>query len=131
MVPEQGCLTRIRLDPTPRGRKDVRRRHLKNQEGGWGHASWQFIVPMSPSVTPGPFPSSSLENPKFPGILARLEESPVCQRLPLTSFLILPFQRVTRLKMLVEVPGGHRATVRAVRVGVGHDGAVPSTVRLG
>lgn len=43
-----------------------------------------------------------LENPKFPGILARLEESPVCQRLPLTSFLILPFQRVTRLKMLVE-----------------------------
>lgn len=27
----------------------------------------------------------------------------MCQRLPLTSFLILPFQRVTRLKMLVEV----------------------------
>uniref|UniRef100_A0A2K5X5Y3 Rho guanine nucleotide exchange factor 19 n=1 Tax=Macaca fascicularis TaxID=9541 RepID=A0A2K5X5Y3_MACFA len=43
-----------------------------------------------------------LENPRFPGILARLEESPVCQRLPLTSFLILPFQRITRLKMLVE-----------------------------
>ncbi|ELW68589.1 rho guanine nucleotide exchange factor 19 isoform X2 [Tupaia chinensis] len=43
-----------------------------------------------------------LENSKFPGILARLEESPVCQRLPLTSFLILPFQRITRLKMLVE-----------------------------
>ncbi|KAI7794126.1 rho guanine nucleotide exchange factor 19 [Triplophysa rosa] len=42
------------------------------------------------------------ENPKFPGILARLEEDPVCQRLPLTSFLILPFQRITRLKMLVE-----------------------------
>ncbi|XP_032156420.1 rho guanine nucleotide exchange factor 19 isoform X2 [Sapajus apella] len=46
--------------------------------------------------------SESLENPRFPGILARLEESPVCQRLPLTSFLILPFQRITRLKMLVE-----------------------------
>ncbi|XP_058160308.1 rho guanine nucleotide exchange factor 19 isoform X2 [Dasypus novemcinctus] len=43
-----------------------------------------------------------LENPKFPSILARLEESPACQRLPLTSFLILPFQRITRLKMLVE-----------------------------
>ncbi|XP_063001543.1 rho guanine nucleotide exchange factor 19 [Elgaria multicarinata webbii] len=43
-----------------------------------------------------------MENPKFPGILAKLEEGPVCQRLPLTSFLILPFQRVTRLKMLVE-----------------------------
>ncbi|MBN3294662.1 ARHGJ factor, partial [Polypterus senegalus] len=43
-----------------------------------------------------------LENPRFPVILARLEEDPVCQRLPLTSFLILPFQRITRLKMLVE-----------------------------
>ncbi|XP_051787268.1 rho guanine nucleotide exchange factor 19 isoform X2 [Erpetoichthys calabaricus] len=43
-----------------------------------------------------------LENPRFPAILARLEEDPVCQRLPLTSFLILPFQRITRLKMLVE-----------------------------
>lgn len=28
----------------------------------------------------------------------------MCQRLPLTSFLILPFQRITRLKMLAEVP---------------------------
>ncbi|KAK9954265.1 hypothetical protein ABG768_016351 [Culter alburnus] len=42
------------------------------------------------------------DNPRFPGILARLEEDPICQRLPLTSFLILPFQRITRLKMLVE-----------------------------
>uniref|UniRef100_A0A8D0HDF6 Rho guanine nucleotide exchange factor 19 n=1 Tax=Sphenodon punctatus TaxID=8508 RepID=A0A8D0HDF6_SPHPU len=42
------------------------------------------------------------ENPKFPGILAKLEEGQVCQRLPLTSFLILPFQRITRLKLLVE-----------------------------
>ncbi|MGH0121142.1 UNVERIFIED_CONTAM: hypothetical protein FKN15_046387 [Acipenser sinensis] len=46
------------------------------------------------------------ENPRFPGILARLEEDQVCQRLPLTSFLILPFQRITRLKMLVEVRRG-------------------------
>uniref|UniRef100_F7EFQ7 Rho guanine nucleotide exchange factor 19 n=1 Tax=Monodelphis domestica TaxID=13616 RepID=F7EFQ7_MONDO len=43
-----------------------------------------------------------LKNPKFPSILSRLEEAPICQRLPLTSFLILPFQRITRLKMLVE-----------------------------
>uniref|UniRef100_A0A7M4FIP6 Rho guanine nucleotide exchange factor 19 n=1 Tax=Crocodylus porosus TaxID=8502 RepID=A0A7M4FIP6_CROPO len=42
------------------------------------------------------------DNAKFPGILAKLEEGPVCQRLPLTSFLILPFQRIMRLKMLVE-----------------------------
>lgn len=115
MVPEQGSLTSIGLDPTPRGKEDVLRRHPENQEGGWGHESWQFMGSTNPSVTPGSSPSSSLENPKFPGILARLEESPVCQRLPLTSFLILPFQRITRLKMLVEVPGGHRAAVRAAR----------------
>ncbi|XP_043917783.1 rho guanine nucleotide exchange factor 19-like [Protopterus annectens] len=42
------------------------------------------------------------ENTKFPSVLAKLEEDQVCQRLPLTSFLILPFQRITRLKMLVE-----------------------------
>ncbi|XP_051914549.1 rho guanine nucleotide exchange factor 19 isoform X3 [Hippocampus zosterae] len=42
------------------------------------------------------------EKARFPATLARLEEDSVCQRLPLTSFLILPFQRITRLKMLVE-----------------------------
>ncbi|XP_037102113.1 rho guanine nucleotide exchange factor 19 isoform X2 [Syngnathus acus] len=42
------------------------------------------------------------EKARFPSTLARLEEDSVCQRLPLTSFLILPFQRITRLKMLVE-----------------------------
>ncbi|XP_061642087.1 rho guanine nucleotide exchange factor 19 isoform X1 [Phyllopteryx taeniolatus] len=39
---------------------------------------------------------------RFPAALTRLEEDSVCQRLPLSSFLILPFQRITRLKMLVE-----------------------------
>ncbi|KAM4704517.1 LOW QUALITY PROTEIN: rho guanine nucleotide exchange factor 19 [Rhinophrynus dorsalis] len=54
-----------------------------------------------------------LENARFRGILAKLEEDQVCQRLPLTSFLILPFQRIMRLKMLVEnilkhtAPGSH------------------------
>nr|DBA15677.1 TPA: hypothetical protein GDO54_003150 [Pyxicephalus adspersus] len=42
------------------------------------------------------------ENVRFRGILSKLEEDQVCQRLPLTSFLILPFQRIMRLKMLVE-----------------------------
>ncbi|XP_041425869.1 rho guanine nucleotide exchange factor 19 [Xenopus laevis] len=42
------------------------------------------------------------ENSRFRGILSKLEEDQVCQRLPLTSFLILPFQRIMRLKMLVE-----------------------------
>lgn len=52
------------------------------------------------------------DNAKFPGILAKLEEGPVCQRLPLTSFLILPFQRIMRLKMLVEVSPADRAPGR-------------------
>ncbi|XP_077472127.1 rho guanine nucleotide exchange factor 19 isoform X2 [Stigmatopora argus] len=42
------------------------------------------------------------EKARFSTTLARLEEDSVCQRLPLSSFLILPFQRITRLKMLVE-----------------------------
>lgn len=97
---EKGSVTRMRLDPVPKGSKAVLRK-LKNQ-----HRAQDFMGSVTPSVTPGPSPFSSLQNPKFPGVLARLEESPVCQRLPLTSFLILPFQRITRLKMLVEVPGG-------------------------
>ncbi|XP_069598152.1 rho guanine nucleotide exchange factor 19 isoform X1 [Ranitomeya imitator] len=54
-----------------------------------------------------------LDNTRFRGVLAKLEEDQVCQRLPLTSFLILPFQRIMRLKMLVEnilkhtAPGSH------------------------
>ncbi|KAM4650701.1 rho guanine nucleotide exchange factor 19-like [Discoglossus pictus] len=53
------------------------------------------------------------ENARFRGILAKLEEAQICQRLPLTSFLILPFQRIMRIKMLVEnilkhtAPGSH------------------------
>ncbi|MBN3301988.1 ARHG5 factor, partial [Amia calva] len=40
--------------------------------------------------------------PGFQRVLQALERSPVCQRLPLRSFLILPFQRITRLKLLVQ-----------------------------
>lgn len=95
-VPVKGSVTRVQEGCAEKAPEEPR--------GGW------VMDPRSsdPTVTPGPSPTSSLENPKFPGILARLEESPVCQRLPLTSFLILPFQRITRLKMLVEVPAGHR-----------------------
>ncbi|XP_041964025.1 zinc finger CCCH domain-containing protein 13 isoform X2 [Alosa sapidissima] len=42
------------------------------------------------------------ENPSFKRCVEKLERSPVCQRLPLRSFLILPFQRITRLKLLVQ-----------------------------
>ncbi|XP_072250162.1 uncharacterized protein arhgef5 isoform X3 [Leuresthes tenuis] len=42
------------------------------------------------------------ENQEFKRIVAKLERSPVCQRLPLRSFLVLPFQRITRIKLLVQ-----------------------------
>ncbi|XP_037334931.2 rho guanine nucleotide exchange factor 15 [Pungitius pungitius] len=41
-------------------------------------------------------------NPSFATVIARLQESPQCQRLPFMSFLLLPFQRITRIKMLLE-----------------------------
>ncbi|CAM4671573.1 unnamed protein product [Caretta caretta] len=42
------------------------------------------------------------ENWRFRQVLRKLEEQPVCQRQPLKSFLVLPFQRITRLKILLE-----------------------------
>ncbi|KAM3614547.1 uncharacterized protein V6R79_016011 [Siganus canaliculatus] len=56
------------------------------------------------------------ENPQFRRIVEKLERSPVCQRLPLRSFLVLPFQRITRIKLLVQnivkrtTPGTPEAT---------------------
>nr|XP_057909839.1 trichohyalin isoform X2 [Doryrhamphus excisus] len=56
------------------------------------------------------------ENPGFKRIVEKLERSPVCQRLPLRSFLVLPFQRITRIKLLVQnivkrtIPGTAEAT---------------------
>ncbi|XP_026173213.1 trichohyalin isoform X1 [Mastacembelus armatus] len=56
------------------------------------------------------------ENPQFRQIVEKLESSPVCQRLPLRSFLVLPFQRITRIKLLVQnivkrtTPGTAEAT---------------------
>ncbi|XP_075071841.1 uncharacterized protein LOC142160762 [Mixophyes fleayi] len=41
-------------------------------------------------------------NPRFQQVLAKLENDPVCQRLSLKSFLILPFQRITRLRLLLQ-----------------------------
>lgn len=42
-------------------------------------------------------------NVQFAAVISRLQESPQCQRLPFMSFLLLPFQRITRIKMLIEV----------------------------
>ncbi|KAG6939550.1 Rho guanine nucleotide exchange factor 5, partial [Chelydra serpentina] len=41
-------------------------------------------------------------NARFQQVLERLESATVCQRLSLKSFLILPFQRITRLKLLLQ-----------------------------
>ncbi|XP_024123500.1 uncharacterized protein arhgef5 isoform X1 [Oryzias melastigma] len=42
------------------------------------------------------------ENPTFKQLVESIEKNAVCQRLPLRSFLVLPFQRITRLKLLVQ-----------------------------
>ncbi|KAM9299540.1 rho guanine nucleotide exchange factor 19-like [Gastrophryne carolinensis] len=42
------------------------------------------------------------ENGKFLQVLQKLEEQAVCKRQLLKSFLVLPFQRITRLKILLE-----------------------------
>ncbi|XP_063291974.1 rho guanine nucleotide exchange factor 19-like isoform X2 [Pelobates fuscus] len=42
------------------------------------------------------------ENRKFLQVLQKLEEQSVCKRQPLKSFLVLPFQRITRLRILLE-----------------------------
>uniref|UniRef100_A0ABM5EIW2 Rho guanine nucleotide exchange factor 15 n=1 Tax=Pogona vitticeps TaxID=103695 RepID=A0ABM5EIW2_9SAUR len=42
------------------------------------------------------------KNPQFATVVTRLQELPQCQRLPFMSFLLLPFQRITRIKMLIE-----------------------------
>lgn len=46
----------------------------------------------------------SQEKAAFRELVAQLELDPKCRGLPLSSFLILPFQRITRLKLLVQVP---------------------------
>ncbi|KAM6164851.1 rho guanine nucleotide exchange factor 15 [Rhynchocyon petersi] len=41
-------------------------------------------------------------NLRFSAELRRLQSLPKCERLPLPSFLLLPFQRITRLRMLLQ-----------------------------
>ncbi|XP_051918051.1 rho guanine nucleotide exchange factor 15 isoform X2 [Hippocampus zosterae] len=48
------------------------------------------------------FTSLMKNNGYFAAVINRLQESPQCQRLPFMSFLLLPFQRITRIKMLIE-----------------------------
>lgn len=48
------------------------------------------------------FQSLMSSNSSFREVLEKLESDPICQRLSLKSFLILPFQRITRLKLLLQ-----------------------------
>ncbi|XP_044533966.1 rho guanine nucleotide exchange factor 5 [Gracilinanus agilis] len=48
------------------------------------------------------FQSLLNSNNNFREVLEKLESDPICQRLSLKSFLILPFQRITRLKLLLQ-----------------------------
>ncbi|XP_038175750.1 rho guanine nucleotide exchange factor 5 [Arvicola amphibius] len=48
------------------------------------------------------FQSLMNSNSTFREVLEKLESDPICQRLSLKSFLILPFQRITRLKLLLQ-----------------------------
>ncbi|KAF7705637.1 rho guanine nucleotide exchange factor 15 isoform X1 [Silurus meridionalis] len=48
------------------------------------------------------FTSLMQTNTGFATAIAHLQEAPVCQRLPFSSFLLLPFQRITRIKILIE-----------------------------
>ncbi|XP_049338024.1 ephexin-1 [Astyanax mexicanus] len=41
-------------------------------------------------------------NRAFCTVMRRLEESPLCKRLPFSSFMLLPFQRITRIKILIQ-----------------------------
>nr|XP_033814432.1 ephexin-1 isoform X1 [Geotrypetes seraphini] len=42
------------------------------------------------------------EKAAFREVISELEQNPKCKGLPFSSFLILPFQRITRLKLLVQ-----------------------------
>lgn len=43
------------------------------------------------------------QNREFSCLVKKLESDPVCQRQTLKSFLVLPFQRITRVKLILEV----------------------------
>uniref|UniRef100_A0A8C3FUN4 DH domain-containing protein n=1 Tax=Chrysemys picta bellii TaxID=8478 RepID=A0A8C3FUN4_CHRPI len=73
-------------------------------EGSQGHSPGVFLAsgPLTRPLSPA---RCRRENWRFRHVLRKLEEQPVCQRQPLKSFLVLPFQRITRLKILLEVRG--------------------------
>lgn len=75
--------------------------------GSYEAEGGEEATPIDPSWEPEPQPCvcvPSQEKAAFRELIAQLELDPKCKGLPLSSFLILPFQRITRLKLLVQVP---------------------------
>ncbi|XP_061074868.1 rho guanine nucleotide exchange factor 19 [Conger conger] len=50
--------------------------------------------------------SERRENREFVEVLRKLEDAPVCQRQNIKSFLVLPFQRIARLRIILEIDSG-------------------------
>lgn len=81
-------------------------------EEGWvqARAGWGF---RASGQTPAAWVHFCRDtNVRFSTELRRLQSLPKCERLPLPSFLLLPFQRITRLRMLLQVlswPGAFSA----------------------
>lgn len=67
----------------------------------------------------------SQEKAAFRELISQLELEPKCKGLPFSSFLILPFQRITRLKLLVQVqPPPPDPQTGFPRLSCGHSGAL-------
>ena len=75
-------------------------------ERGWGPGHGSLGVRASKADTSGPAWACLCRdtNVRFSAELRQLQSLPKCERLPLPSFLLLPFQRITRLRMLLQVP---------------------------
>lgn len=79
---------------------------LKNEKGeggeGGGSIFYSHLQGLSSETAPCVWIFRQ-EKAAFRELIAQLELDPKCKGLPFSSFLILPFQRITRLKLLVQV----------------------------
>lgn len=69
---------------------------------GKGSISYSYLQGLSSETVPCVWIFRQ-EKAAFRELIAQLELDPKCKGLPFSSFLILPFQRITRLKLLVQV----------------------------
>ncbi|XP_058388149.1 rho guanine nucleotide exchange factor 5 isoform X2 [Diceros bicornis minor] len=83
---------------------------LSNQDHQWlfsrlqdvRDVSTMFLSDLEENFENNIFTFQVNTNSSFREVLEKLESDPICQRLSLKSFLILPFQRITRLKLLLQ-----------------------------